>query len=144
MLARDIIFIVIIFGLVAGLGFLVVGDVADPYEGYNVSGMVDEGLERNYDTLTNITQDVYEMQNETSSEGGMSVISTYTTMFSSTFTVIGIVFRSVGIFRKTMVSFAVDFGIPAVVVNLLMGSVLVIIITVIIFVVVSSISRGRL
>lgn len=144
MLARDIIFIIILFGLIVGLAFIVVADVADENEGYDVDDMVDENLESHYDTLTDIRADVEEMQNETSSEGGMSVISTYTTMFSSTFTVIGIVFRSVGIFRNIFVSFAGDFGIPAVVINLLMGALLIIITAIIIFVVVSSVSRGRL
>lgn len=144
MLARDIVFIIILFGLVTALGFVVVADVASDNEGYNVTNMVDENLESHYDTLTNISQDVEEMQNETSSEGGMSVISVYTTMFSATFTIIGIVFRSVGIVNNSLVSFASDFGIPAVVVNVLMGALLIIVSTIIIFVIASSVSRGRL
>lgn len=144
MLPRDIIFIIIIFGLISALGFLIVADVADENEGYNVSDMVDEDLESNYNTLTEIESNITTMQSETSSKGGMSVISTYTTMFSSTFTVIGIVFGSVRIFRNSLVSFAGDFGIPAAVVNLFMGAILLIIITLLVFGVVSSVSRGRL
>lgn len=142
-LARNLIIILILFGLVCGLGYLVIADMASETN-YNVSAMVDEDFQGRYDTLSNVTTDIYDMQNATQSEEGMSVISTYTTMFKSTFSVISIIFGSFNLVRTTMSNFAQDFGVPSVIANLIFPAILVIFITLIVFVIISSISRGRM
>jgi len=144
MLARDFVIILILFGLVSGIGYLVVEDVASSEKGYNIANMSDENYQSRYDTLTDTTSNIYKMQNATTSKEGMSVVSTYTTLFKSTFNVIGLVFGSFGMVTETSNNFLNDIGMDSALANLIVGAVLVIIIAVIVFIVISSVSRGRL
>jgi len=144
MLARDWIIVLILFGLISGVGYLVVEDIASSDKGYNVANMTDESYQSRYDTLTESSSKIYQMQNATTSEQGMSVVSTYTTMFRSTFSIIGLVFGSFSMATTAMNNFAQDIGMDSTLANLLFGAVLVIVICIIVFVVISSISRGRL
>jgi len=144
MLVRDWIIILVLFGLVSGIGYIIVVDVSSSDKGYNVTNMTDESYQSRYDTLTESSSKIYQMQNATSSEEGMSVVSTYTTMFKSTFTVIGVVFGSFGMFTTTMNNFAEDIGMDSTLANIVFGGILVIIICIVVFIIISSISRGRL
>jgi len=142
-LARDFVIILILFGAVCGIGYLVYADMASE-TGYNNPNMIDKDFQKNYDTLSETTGKVYKMQNATQSKEGMSVISTYTTMFKSTFSVISIVLGSFGMVRTTMTNFAEDFGVPSNIANLIFPTILVILIVTIVFVIISSVSRGRI
>lgn len=144
MLARDLIIMLILFGLVSGVGYLIVVDISSSESGYDIPNMTDESYQSRYDTLTNSSRQIYEMQNATTSKEGMSVFSTYTTMFKSTFSIIGLVFGSFGMTTAVMSNFAQDLGMPSALANLVIGGLLVILICVVVFVVVSSVSRGRL
>ena len=144
MLARDWIIVLVLFGLISGIGYLVVEDIASSSKGYNVPNMTDESYQSRYDTLTESSSKIYQMQNATTSKEGMSVVSTYTTMFRSTFSIIGLIFGSFSMATTSMNNFAQDIGMSSNLANLLFGGILVIIICIIVFVVISSISRGRL
>lgn len=144
MLARDWIIVLVLFGLVSGLGYLVVEDIASSSRGYDVPNMTDEDYTERYDTLTNSTTDIYKMQNATTSEQGINIVSTFTTMFNATFTIIGLVFGSFGMTAATIGNLAQDLGMSASLTNLIAGSLLLIIITLIVFIVISSVSKGRL
>ena len=144
MLARDWIIILVIFGVITQLGFLFVADMAGTATGYNVSGMVDEDFQSNYDTLTNTSTDIYKMQNATSSGEGMSVISTYTEVFKATFSIISIIFGSLGMVSAMLAQFATDFGVPTAVANIMFPAILLIIIATLVFVIISAISKGRM
>jgi len=144
MLARDWIIVLILFGVITGIGALVVVDMADSSTGYNVTNMTDEDFQERYDTLSDTTGDVYKMQNVTASGEGISVISTYTTVFKATFSIISIIFGSFGLANAAMINFAQDFGVPSVIANVIFPALLVIIITIIIFVIISSVSKGRM
>jgi len=144
MLLRDFVFVLVLFGLVSGIGYLIVEDMASSKSGYDVENMSDESYTERYDTLTESSRNIYLMQNATTSKKGLSVVSTYTTMFSSTFSLIGLVFGSFGMVTTTLNNFGQDLGMSSTMANLLFGSILVIIIATVIFVVISSVSRGRL
>lgn len=144
LLARDWIMILILFGAVTAIGYLIVADMANSSTGYDVDNMTDESFQDNYDTLTETTSTIYQMQNATRSEEGMSVLSTYTTMFTATFSIISLIFGSFGMASNTMTNFAVDFGVPSSLANIIFPAILVLLIVAIIFVVISSVSRGRL
>ena len=123
---------------------MIVADIASVESGYGVENMTDESYRERYDTLTDTTEDIYLMQNATSSEEGLSVVSTYTTMFKSTFSVIGLVFGSFDVARLTMKNLAQDIGMDSNLANLFFGAILTIIISIIIFVILSSITKGRI
>ncbi len=144
MLARDWVIVLILFGVITGIGALIVIDFANPETGYNVTNMTDENFQSRYDTLTDTTTDIYQMQNATASGEGISVISTYTTVFKATFNIISIIFGSFGIANTAMMNFAEDFGVPSVIANIIFPAILVILIAVIVFVVISSVSKGRM
>lgn len=144
MLARDWIIMLVLFGVIVGLSYLMVLDMASSSTGYNVSNMTDEDFQDNYDTLTETTSTIYQMQDATLSEEGTSVVSTYTTMFKATFSVISLLFGSFGMAGNVFSNFATDFGVPSVVANVVFPAILVLIIVIIIFVIISSVSRGRL
>ena len=134
----------VLFGLISGMGYLIIEDMASSKSGYNVTNMTDESYQERYDTLTESSSKIYQMQNATASKQGMSVISTFTTMFSATFSIIGIIFGSFGMAVTTMNNFGQDLGMSSGMANLLFGAILVIIIATIVFIIISSISRGRL
>jgi len=144
MLARDWIIVLVLFGLVSGIGYLVVEDIASSERGYDVANMTDEDYTARYNTLTNSTTAIYKMQNATTSEKGLSFVSAAVTAFSAVFSIVGIVFGSIGMATATMNNFAQDLGMSAGLTNLIAGSLLLIIITLIVFIVISSISQGRL
>ena len=134
----------VLFGAITGLGFLVVSDLASSDNGYNISGVVDSDLEEHYDILGEVSDDIYTAQNATASGEGLSTISTFTIVFKATFSVISIVFGSFDLVNQVFVNFASDFGVPAAVANIFFGSLIIIAIAIIIFVVISSVSQGRL
>jgi len=144
MLARDFMIILVLFGAICAIGYLVVEDMAGVKTGYNVTNMSDPTFQENYDVLTNTTSTIYQMQNATISEEGTSVVSTYTTMFKSTFSVISLIFGSFKIASRTMTNFAEDFGVPSTLANIIFPAILVLLIVIIIFIVISSVSRGKL
>jgi len=144
MLARDFIIILVLFGLVTGAGYFIVVDIASSESGYDIPNMTDEEYQKRYDTLNDTSTIIYKMQNATKSEKGMSVVSTFTTMFKSTFSVIGLVFGSFDMVATTMDNFGQDLGMDSSLANLVFGAILIIIITIIVFVIISSISKGRL
>lgn len=144
MLARDWMIMLIVFGVITGLGFLVVSDIAGSDAGYNVTGMVDEDFQDNYDTLSDASSDIYKMQNATSSGEGMSVISTYTAVFKATFSIVSIIFGSLGSVSGILANFAEDFGVPTAIANIIFPGILVMIITILVFVVISAVNQGRM
>jgi len=144
MLARDWVIVLVLFGLITGIGFMIVADIASDESGYDVANMTDEDYRDKYNTFTNSSLDIYKMQNATASGEGLSIFSTYTTFFKSTFNVIGIVFGGFGMAINAMKSFGNDLGMPSNLVNLIFGAIAVIIFATIIFVIISSVSRGRL
>ena len=144
MLARDWYVMLIVFGTISGLGYLVIADIASESSGYNIENMTDENFKENYDTMTESADDIYLMQNATASGEGMSVISTFTTMFSATFSVISIIFGSFSLADDVLTNFGVDQGVPTAIANIIFPAILAIILGLIIFVIISSISKGKL
>ena len=143
-LARDWIIVLVLFGTITGIGALIVVDMANSETGYDVPNMTDESFQDRYDTLSDTTTDIELMQEATASGEGISVISTFTTVFKATFNVISITFGSFAIANSVMVNFAEDFGVPSVIANIIFPAILAIITAVIIFVIISSVSKGRM
>jgi len=144
MLARDFVIVLVLFGLISGMGYLIVADIASSENGYDVSNMTDASYTKRYDTLTNSTRDIGKMKNASASNEGINVVSTYTTLFGATFSIISLVLGSFGMVDKTLHNFGKDLGMSGDMSNLIFGSILVILIAIIVFIIISSVSRGRL
>jgi len=145
MLARDFVIVLSLFVTITGIGYVIVGNMASSDLGYNVENMTDETFQENYEDLSNaIGKDVEQMRNATSSKEGLSVISTFTTMFSATFKIIPLVLGSFNMVRNTMNNFGEYFDVPSIISNLIFSAIIFIITVVIVFVIISSVSKGRL
>jgi len=144
MLARDFIVVLMLFGLFSGVGYLIVEDISSSERGYDVVNMSDENYRARYDTLLDTTDNVKQMQTAASSKEGLTIWSVFTTMFSATFTVIGLVFGSIGTAILTVKNFGLDLGMSEKLINVVAGAILTILTSLIVFIVISSISRGRL
>ncbi len=141
MLARDWIIAILIMTSLCGLYFVAISGIADEYDN---TAIVDETFDTKYNKLTNATTDVSDIFEAASKKEGLAVATTFEVIFSSTFSIIQIVFGSFAVVSSITASFAEDFGIPDVVANLIFPMALAIITTIIVFVVISSVSRGKL
>ena len=141
-LARNYIISIILFGMVSLIGYLIVADISGENTGYNIPNMTDQNFRNNYDTLSTTT--IYQMQNATQSSEGLSTISTFTEVFKASFSVISLIFGSLGLVNGVFASFAQDFGVPSVIANIVFPSLLVIIIALLVFIIISSVSQGKL
>ena len=136
--AKNFIIILILFAGIIGLGYAVVTDMSDQYD---VEDMTDKDFEENYDVMSNISDDVYQMQNASTSREGTQSVSSYDILFTSTFTIIDLVFGSVETVNNLITNFAEDFGIPSVIANKIGMILILIIIVSIVFIVINSV-RG--
>lgn len=143
MYARDYIIILILFGSICLTGYLIVADMAGSDSGYGVSGMVDENFAEHYNTLTESTSNIGKLQNATTSEAGTKTISQYTEIFRATFSMISIIFGSIGMTSGTLTHFATDFEIPSAMANIISATIMGILITILIFVIISSVSKSK-
>lgn len=139
-LARHWFVVLILFGVFIALGGLMVSDMADKY---NEPSIEDESFADNYDTMDNASSDISQMRSSTAGKSGKETISPYITMFRSTFTAINVVMNSFGSASDSMSSMAQDFGIPPEVANIIFPAIITIIIGLIVFVIISAVSRGR-
>lgn len=138
-LARDWIIATILFSGFIVLFVLAVGSLADEYGVADV--VVSEEFSDTFDNFEDTTQNAQEMFEAASSKEGLSLEGTFEVLFSSTFTVISLVFTSVTSVAGQVFGFVEYFGIPSSV-GATIGIILLSILSVIIvFIIVSSVSR---
>jgi hypothetical protein len=141
-LARDWVIAFVLFSAVIALFTLSVVGVAN---NYGRSDMVDSGFQSRYNKMVSLTNDKNTMLNSVRSGQGLTLAGTFDIAFGATFTVIQLVFSSIISFEMigaNLVSDLAPFIDPSVLVILV--NVLITCITVtIVFVWLSSISRGR-
>jgi len=139
-LARHWFVVLILFGVFIALGGLMVSDMAD---NYNEPDIEDESFADNYDTVSSTNEDITQMRESVEGKSGRQTISPYITMFKSTFTAIDVVMSSFSNANAVTKNMAQDMGIPPEVANIIFPAIITIIIGLIIFVIISAVSRGR-
>lgn len=140
-LTRDFVIAgILLMGIVA-IMILMVQGVAD---NYNRSDLVDAEFSENYDQLSNVTANVGTILETTRSGSGLSFKGAFDVTFGAAFTAIQLVFSTLGLMQNVFINFAFDFGIPAQVSNILFIVAFSAIAVTLIFVWLSSISRGRI
>ena len=144
MLARDWVVIIILFSLVVGIMNLVVYDMADPVNGYNVQNVTDPNFDSAYNKVDYASSITSNMANETTSNEGLGFLGGAELFFGSTVTVIQIVFGSLGTVNGIFASFITTFGIPPSLANIIFPAILAIITTILVFVVVSSLTKTKM
>ena len=143
MLLRDWVIMIIIFSLFVGIAGLIVYDMADADQGYDVQNMTDGNFDSQYNQVEYTSQITNQMANASTSKEGLGLVGTAEMFFGSTWTVIQIVFGSLSIVNGVFSGFAVSFGIPPQISNLIFPGIIAIITTIIIFVVVSSLTKSK-
>jgi hypothetical protein len=144
MLARDYVLILIVFSLFVGLGALVVSDMASPDNGYNVANMSDPNFDSTYNKLQYTSNLVQDMGNETTSNQGLSFQGTTELLFGSTTTVIQLVFNSLSMVNTVFSGMVQTMGIPASIANLVFPAILSILTVILVFVVISSLTKTKM
>lgn len=141
MLARDWVIAAVLFSGIIALFVLQTGALTDRYNAENVTS--DEFSEK-FDKFEDNTALATEMWNETRGEGGLSTVGTFDVLFKSTFGVISLVFSSVELIGSQMFGFTKYFDIPSEVGFLFFTILMTLLTVVIIFIVISSVSRRDL
>jgi vacuolar-type H+-ATPase subunit I/STV1 len=144
MLMRDYVIILVLFSVIAGLGGLVVSDMASSDNGYNITNMSDPTFDSAYNRATETQQMAGQLGNASTSKEGLETIGGLDLLFGSTRTVIQLVAGSFSMIKETAVDMTMSFGIPLEIANLLFGAIISIIIIIIAFVIVSSLTKTKM
>jgi hypothetical protein len=144
-LARDWVVAIVLFAGVISLFSISVLSIAN---NYGRSDIVNSDFNAKYNKLIDLTNDKNKMFNSVRSGQGLSLQGTFDIAFGSTFTVIQLVFGSVIMYETVAASFVTDYGSNSIfdagVLVILFNLGITIITVILVFVWLSSISRGRL
>lgn len=136
---RDIVMILIFFGIIVGIGAIIVTDMANQY---NVQNMTSAQFEKNYNTLQDIGAKTEAMKNYTSGGKGLVNVGSFTTIVSGTWSVFQLVFRSVTSIKNVFVNFASTY-IPSNIATILLVGLVAGLSSIIVFVIISAVLKGR-
>ena len=141
-LTRDIVITGILFTGLVALFVLAIAGVAN---NYNDTNIINEEFSDKYDKLTEVTNQVELGRSSTQSGQGLSFLGTFDVVFSSTFTVVSTVFATFALYGSMTSNFIADFTfLDASVISTLFIIGMSIITTIIVFIWISSISRGKI
>ncbi len=141
-LPRDFIIAVVLISGIVALFIVGVIDVADNYDN---STIIDETFSDNYDKLSETTDDIETSRRSVQSGDGLSFKGTFDVVFTSTFTVIRLLFGTLNLYGDMTSNFIADFTfLDAGVVKVFLTLGLSIITIILVYAWLSSISRGRI
>lgn len=137
-LARDWVVAAILFSGLIALFVMATSSMVDNYGTENVTS---SEFSNKFNKFENNTEIASGMWNQSTGEGGLSTVGSFDVLFKATFGVISLVFSSVTLVGSQMFGFTEFFGVPSEV-GFLFFTILSSILTVIIvFIVISSVSR---
>ncbi len=140
-LTRNFVIAGVLFSGMIALFVLMITGISDEYDS---DLLINDEFAENYDKLEEQTERIETARATAAAGGGLSFVGTFDVAFQSTFTVIQMVFQSLNIFGDMSDSFAEDFGVNPAVTRIIFLIGLAILTTLIVFVWISSISRGRI
>lgn len=142
-LARDWVIATVLFAGIIGLFSISLLSIAN---NYGRSDIIDPNFNSNYNKLTELTNNKNKMFDSVRSGQGLTLQGTFDIAFGSTFTVIQLVFGSIITYETVAASFVTDFApiFDAGVLVIMFNIGITIITVTLVFVWLSSISRGRL
>jgi len=140
-LTRDFVIAGILFSGLIALWVLAIAGIQDEYDS---NLLTNEDFANKYDKLTEQTEKIETSRKAAAAGEGLSFIGTFDVAFQSTFTVIQMVFSTLNLFGEMTGSFAEDFGFDPTVTRITFLIGLAILTTIIVFIWISSISRGKI
>lgn len=126
---------------VIALLYLMVQGMATEYDNEDI---IDVTFQNTYDKYEILKGDIDDIFAEASSEEGMSVIGTFTTLFSATFGVISIMFGTLLLPGAMLHQFMIDVGAPDVIAKIMFTLPITIVTIIIVLVIISFIGRGKM
>jgi len=140
-LTRDFVIAgIFLMGIIA-IMILMVQDISG---NYNNQDLLDENFASKYDKLSNVTDNVGTILATTKSGSGLSFRGTFDVTFRAAFIAIQLVFATLGLMQGVFTNFTSDFGIPSAISNVLFIVGFSAITVTLVWVWLSSISRGRI
>lgn len=139
---RDFVVAALLFTGVVSMFVLFIGGMAAEY---NQPGLVSESFSSNYNKLGELSDEIEIMRSTTAAGEGLSLVGAFDIAFTATFTVIQIVFSTLALAGTIPAKIIVDFTFidSTVAANFFILG-LTIITTMIIFIWISSVSRGKI
>ena len=141
-LTRDVVITAIIFTGCIALFVLMIGSVSNKYDRPDLTS---ESFNDNYNKLVELTDEVETNRQTASTETGFSLIGSFDIAFSAVFTTIRLVFSTLDLYGTMAGSMISEFTFLDATVIKVLGVILLSLLTVvIIFVWMSSVSRGKI
>lgn len=141
-ITRDFVIAGLLFSGIVGFFVMFIAGMSAEY---NQPDLVSSSFSANYDKLSDISDKVETMRSTTSGGEGLSLIGAFDIAFSATFTVIQLVFSTLALAGTLPTKIIVDFTfIDSTVAANFFVIGLAILTTTIIFVWISSVSRGKI
>lgn len=145
MLVRDVVYAGIVFCGVIALLVILVGNMAN---NYGNTSMISSSFSNNYDKLNQIINGVNGLsisQNSVTNVSGLQLQGNFDVAFSSTWVTLNLIWATVDIFTNMGVNMISDFTfLDKNVVWILLLVLTSLLVTIIIFNIISSVTRGRL
>lgn len=141
-LLRDFVVTGLIFGLVVALYIIQVASVAD---NYNNQEIISPSFAEHYDKMSENTAKLENSFSAVKSGNGLDLIGTFNIAFNSVFTVINMLWDSLLIYTNMIPNIVGDFTfLDATTIFLFLGGILAIITAYLIFIWLSSVTRGKI
>lgn len=141
-LLRDFVVVGIIFGLVISLYITMVASVANNYNNQN---MISPSFAQHYAKLNTNLNLLNNANSAVQGSSGLNLIGTFNVVFNSVFTVVAMVWDSVLIYTGMVTNVSQDFSfIDKTTVYTFLTAIVAIIVTYLMFIWLSSVSRGKI
>lgn len=141
-LFRDFVIVGILFGLIVALYVVQVASVAN---NYNNNQIISQSFSDHYSKMQTNLQQLDTSYSATKGTGGLNLIGTFNVAFNSVFTVIAMVWDGITIYTGMAGNIAGDFNfLDQGVVVLFFGAIIACLTAYLIFVWLSSVSRGKI
>ena len=141
-LIRDFVIVGILFGMIIALFIVLVASTAN---NYNNTDIISPSFAAHYSQLTAFKSDLDTSNQAVQSSGGINLIGAFNVAFNSVFTVIAMVWDSLLIYTGMAQNIAGDFSfLDSGTIFMFMGGLIAILTAYLIFIWISSVSRGKL
>jgi len=140
-IARDYIVATILFSGFLTLMIMSIGSLANDYDNPNV---VDEDFSNNFNNFEETTQNAQDIYGSAKNGEGISFLGSFDVLFSSTFTIFALIFNAVSSTGTQLLGFSEFFGIDSGVAGVFFTILLSILSVIIVFIIISSVSRRDL
>lgn len=141
-LIRDFVVVGIIFGIIIAMYVISVASIA---QNYNNNQMINPSFAQHYSQLSQNLAQLNIGYKAVQGSGGLNLIGTFNVAFNSVFTVIAMVWDGISIYTGMASNVATDFSfIDQTTILTFLGGIIAILTTYLVFIWLSSVSRGKI